>query len=183
MLPKLIQTEHLLMRPWVFEDVRAVVEYAADNEWSRYLPVPNPYTEEDARKFIAAQVLLDRQQHSSWAIEYRGVVSGGINLRFLADLRIGEMGYSIARELWGRGLAAEAAAAILDAAFNACPSLMRVRAMADARNVGSIRVLNKVGMKQEGILRCNRFRRDEPVDEVWCGIMRPEWEVVRRART
>src|SRR3954464_2114356 len=114
MIPPAIRTKRLLMRPWGFEDVRAVFDYAADREWGRYLPVPNPYAEEDARKFIATQVLLNRQQHPSWAIEYLGRAVGGINLRLLADQRIGEMGYSMARPLWGRGLVTEAAAAILD---------------------------------------------------------------------
>jgi ribosomal-protein-alanine N-acetyltransferase len=180
MLPELIETERVVLRSWRFEDVGDVLAYACDQEWGRYLPIPHPYTELDARRFIAAQVLQDAKEHPTWAVEHQGRVIGGINLRLSAERQIAEMGYSIARAFWRRGLATEAASAVIDAAFDACPVLVRVRAMADARNVASTRVLEKLGMKREGTLRSNRFLGGEPVDEVWCGILRNEW-ALRRA--
>jgi ribosomal-protein-alanine N-acetyltransferase len=47
--------------------------------------------------------------------------------------------------------------------------------MADARNERSHRVLEKLGMTREGLLRKNRLARDEFVDEVWYGVLRSEW--------
>jgi RimJ/RimL family protein N-acetyltransferase len=76
-------------------------------------------------------------------------------------------------------LATEAARAIMEAAFAAYASLHRIRAMADARNIGSLRVMEKLGMVREGVLRQNRLVRGEFIDEVWCGVLRPEWEVHR----
>ena len=81
---------------------------------------------------------------------------GGINIRFDVANRVGELGYSIARPYWGRGLATEAARAAMDAAFSAYADLNRMRAMADARNVPSLRVMEKLGMVREGVLRQNR---------------------------
>jgi RimJ/RimL family protein N-acetyltransferase len=141
--------------------------------------VPQPYTPADAEKFIAGQVLLDREVHPAWAIEHARAVIGGINLRFHFDHHVGEMGYSIARSYWRRGLATEAARAVMEAAFTAYASLNRLRAMADARNLGSLRVMEKLGMVREGILRQNRRVRGEYIDEVWCGVLRPEWEAHR----
>jgi RimJ/RimL family protein N-acetyltransferase len=141
-----------------------------------------PYSLEDARKFITTQRLLDRREHPSWAIEYEGRVVGGINLRLLSDLRIGVLGYSIARVVWGRGLATEASRSIVDTAFDGCPTLACVRAMVDARNVASLRVLEKLAMRREGVLRANRLSNDGLVDEVWCEISRSEWEAERAAR-
>jgi RimJ/RimL family protein N-acetyltransferase len=181
MLPEVITTERLTLRPWAFGDVSDVVLFADDREWSRYLPISYPYGESDARQFIATQVLLNREEHPSWAIEHEGRVIGGINVRLLSSLRIAELGYSIARTCWRRGFATEAARAIVDATFLACPSIVRVRATADARNVASIRVLEKIPMKREGVLRSDRFIRDEPIDVVWCGVLRDEWQS-RRAR-
>jgi RimJ/RimL family protein N-acetyltransferase len=179
MLPELIRTERLILRPWAFDDVPGVVLYADDEEWSRYLPIPQPYAEADARRFIATQVLLNRQESPSWAIEHETRVIGGIDLRLLSDVRIAEMGYAIARAFWRRGLATEAARAVVNSAFAAYPNLVRVRAMADSRNVASIRVLEKIGMRREGVLRSNRCVRDQVVDEVWCGILRSEWQAGR----
>ena len=141
-------------------------------EWARYLAVPHPSSEDDARCFIASQILLDREQHPSWAIRYDGRSAGGINIQFFLGFRVGEIGYSIARPLWGCGLATEASRAIVAAAFSAYAQLMRIRTMADARNERSHRVLEKLGMTREGLLRENRLARNEFVDEVWYGVLR-----------
>lgn len=175
MLPEVINTERLVLRPWSFEDAPDVMSYAPDEELARYLPIPHPYSEADAHRFITSQILLDREQHPSWAIRSDGHSAGGINIRFFLDFRVGEIGYSIARSLWGRGLATEASRAIMAAAFSEYPQLMRIRAMADARNERSHRVLEKLGMTREGLLRKNRLARNEFVDEVWYGVLRSEW--------
>src|ERR671923_752312 len=97
MLPDIIEMARLRLRPFCLRDVDDVLGYATDPEWARYLPVPQPYTPADAEKFIAGQVLLDREVHPAWAIEHARAVIGGINLRFHSDHHVGEMGYSIAR--------------------------------------------------------------------------------------
>ena len=182
MLPDIIETARLRLRPFRLRDVDDVLVYATDPEWARYLPVPQPYTQADAEKFIAGQVLLDREVHPAWAIEHAGAVIGGINLRFHFDHHVGEMGYSIARGYWGRGLATEAARTVMEVAFTTYASLNRLRAMADARNIGSLRVMEKLGMVREGVLRQNRLVRREFIDEVWYGVLRPEWEAQRYRR-
>jgi [ribosomal protein S5]-alanine N-acetyltransferase len=179
MLPDLLETARLQLRPFRLRDVDDVLVYATDPEWARYLPVPQPYTQAEAEKFIAGQVLLDREIHPAWAIMHAGAVIGGINLRFHFDHHVGEMGYSIARSYWGQGLATEAACTVMEAAFAAYASLNRLRAMADARNIGSLRVMEKLGMVREGVLRQNRLVRGEFIDEVWCGVLRTEWEAQR----
>ncbi|MDX1665249.1 MAG: GNAT family protein [Candidatus Promineifilaceae bacterium] len=180
-MPPRIQTARLLLRPWEFTDLEAVLEYAQDEAWARFLPVPRPYRREHAREFLARQILLDRAEHASWAIMFEEKTVGGINLRFSEAHRIAEMGYSIARPLWGRGLTTEAAAAVRDAAFTTYPELERVRAMADSRNRGSRRVMEKIGMQHEGTLRRNRLHQGELVDEAWYGILRSEWEARRQS--
>jgi ribosomal-protein-alanine N-acetyltransferase len=182
MLPDIIETARLRLRPFRLRDVDDVLVYATDPEWARYLPVPQPYMQADAEKFIAGQVLLDHELHPTWAVEHAGAVIGGINLRFHVDHHIGEMGYSIARSYWRRGLTTEAARTVMAAAFAAYASLHRIRAMADARNIGSLRVMEKLGMVREGVLRQNRLVRGEFIDEVWCGVLRPEWEAQKQRR-
>jgi [ribosomal protein S5]-alanine N-acetyltransferase len=176
MLPNTVTTERLVLRPWTFADLDDVLAMATDPEWGRYLPLPNPYLRADGARFIAAQILLDPNQHHTWAVEHEGCVRGGINVRLYEMGRIGEIGYSIARPLWGRGLGTEAVRQVVATVFKQLTRLQRLRAMADARNVASIRVLEKSGFAREGVLRANRFHRDEPVDEVWFGLLRAEWQ-------
>ena len=62
------------------------------------------------------------------------------------------IGYVAARAYWGKGYVPEATRSIIDWAFQQ-PSIYRVYATTDVENVASQRVLEKVGMQCEGILR------------------------------
>jgi RimJ/RimL family protein N-acetyltransferase len=61
-----------------------------------------------------------------------------------------ELGFAFARAVWGRGLASEAARAVLDWAFRRLP-LERIWAACDVENARSRRVLEKLGMAQERV--------------------------------
>jgi RimJ/RimL family protein N-acetyltransferase len=63
-----------------------------------------------------------------------------------------DLGYALARDRWGRGLASEAAKAVVDAAL-AEEQIVRVGAHCHVDNLASARVLEKAGMQREGILR------------------------------
>ena len=183
MLPRIIKIDHLNLRPHRLTDVDAVLSFASDPEWARYLPVPQPYTRSDAEKFIASQILLNEDRHQAWAITQNDKLIGGINIRLDFHHQVGEIGYSIARPYWGRGFITQVARAIIDAAFETYSDLNRIRAIADARNVASQRVMDKLGMTREGLLRQNRWVRDEFVDEVWYGLLRSEWTARREEST
>lgn len=180
MISEIIKTDRLILRPFSFVDVEDVLSYASDPEWARFLPVPQPYTRADAEKFVAGQVLQDRKTRASWAIEHAGSVIGGIDIRFDFDHRVGELGYSIARCFWSKGLTTEAAGAVIDESFSAYPDLNRIRASADERNVGSLRVMEKLGMVREGVLRQDQYLRGAFRNMVWCGLLRCEWELRER---
>jgi RimJ/RimL family protein N-acetyltransferase len=91
-LPDVITTTRLVLRPWRFEDVDDVLAYATDEEWARYLPVPQPYDRADAVEFLARQIILDHSIHPTCAIVHGEEVIGGINIRFDLTHRLGEMG-------------------------------------------------------------------------------------------
>lgn len=61
-------------------------------------------------------------------------------------------GYVLARDWWGRGLMTEAARAVVEWGL-ADPAIFRVWAVTDIDNLGSARVLEKIGMEREGLLR------------------------------
>ena len=173
-LPDTIKTARLLLRPYTSSDLDDVYSYASDERWSKYLPTPVPYTRQHTADFLVHQVGLDRSVRSTWAIVLDGAVVGGINVRFFPDVKLGELGFSVARRCWGQGIATEAARAVISMAFRQDPELNRIRAMADDRNLASQRVLLKCGMTKEGILRENRVNRGELIDEAWFGITRQD---------
>jgi RimJ/RimL family protein N-acetyltransferase len=177
-ISEIIKTERLLLRPFRVDDVDAVFDYAGDSEWGRYaVALPETvYQRSDAEAFIAAQTRLDRTLHASWAIESGERVVGGVSVRLFHEQRIAELGYGVARWLWGQGIAIEAARAVVAACFDTYPELIRIRAKADSRNARSLRVLEKLGMRREGLLRRDRWFRGELVDEAIYGLLRAEWD-------
>lgn len=171
-----IGTERLLLRPHRLEDVDDILEFATDPEWGRYLSsAPMPYRREHAVEFVARRILASWDERPVWAIVLEGKVVGGVGLRIDVEHSMGELGYSIAKRHWGRGLVVEAARAILEWGFRTC-GLAKVYAIADARNAPSLRVMEKLGMSREGMLRSHLMLRDERIDAVYYGLLREEWE-------
>lgn len=78
------------------------------------------------------------------------------------------------RKHWNKGLATEAVRAVIDAAFSTHGDLNRVWARTDPDNVASQRVLEKVGMTKEGVLRLNRVYNGEAFDEAYFSLLRSE---------
>jgi RimJ/RimL family protein N-acetyltransferase len=80
-----------------------------------------------------------------------------------------ELGYVLARDWWGRGLMSEAASAVVEWGL-ALPPVFRVWAVTDVDNHASARVLEKIGMQREGLLRrwmVHPSLSPEPRD-CWC---------------
>jgi len=175
-LPACLRTERLVLRPFAFGDTEDVVAYANDAEWSTFLPVPFPYGRGDAETFIAQRVLEEPQKGRTWTLEYEERAVGGINVSWDVSNRSAELGWSVARRLWGQGLTTEAARAVSRAAFAAWEELNRIEAMAFGGNGASLRVMEKLGMQREGHLRQKRLLKGEFHDEVWYSLLRHEWE-------
>ena len=171
--PPDLRTERLVLRPFNMGDVEDVLAYASDPEWNRYLGLPEPYTHRSAEEFVSSMVLADWETNPMWAIVHEGRVCGGINLTTRGRDQT-ELGYSITRPLWGQGFMTEAARAVIDYGFQSM-GLARIYSFADIRNKCSWRVMEKLGMEREGVMRSNRQARGEYVDDVLYAILRDEW--------
>ena len=172
-----LQTERLTLRRFRLTDVDDVVAFANDEEWQRYLPLPFPYERVHGEQFVAESFLKDWKSHPTFAIVLDDTVIGGINLSVDKRRQTAEMGYSIARKHWGNGYATEAAHAVVDWAFKTF-CLAKVHAVAIVDNKRSWRVMERVGMTKEGVLRSEVPDRDasQRHDMAYYGILREEWE-------
>ena len=174
-----LRTERLLLRPFRLGDVDDVFAYAADPKWGAYLfAVPQPYTRRDAEEFVSRSVLTSRETGAVFAIVLTDKVIGGINLRLETGHRRAELGYSLAREYWGRGLTPEAAQVVVDWAFQT-HDLEKVYARCHVSNTQSWRVMEKLGMVREGLLRSHEDWRGIRRDIFIFGLLRTEWEARR----
>ncbi len=174
--PTELRTERLLLRPFRLTDLDDTLAYATDEEWSRFLPLPTPYERLHAEQFVARAFLADWNTRPVFAITLEDRVIGGINLRIEGAKKVAEMGYSIARAHWGTGFATEAAHAVVQWGFQTY-DLAKVFAMANIENERSWRVMERIGMTREGILRSDRPHEHDSerrTDSVYYGILRDD---------
>ena len=175
-LSECLQTPRLLLRRYRLTDAEDVFAYARDPEWGRFLPgVPQPYARQHADDFVASHVLKDWRTDPHWAIEHEGRVVGRVGLQPAPRHGRAELGYELARWLWGRGLMTEAVSAVIDDAFRKLP-IRKVFAHAIASNVGSTRVMEKAGMQFEAVLRQHWVYHGQAYDAAHYGLLREEWE-------
>ncbi|MCC9175719.1 GNAT family N-acetyltransferase [Arthrobacter sp. zg-Y179] len=154
------------LRDFRADDVDAVHAFASNpvvTQWSTW----GPNTLADTQSFItdaAAEPASSARTRFTLAVLFQGRLVGTAAVwTTSASDRNGELGYTLARDVWGLGLATEAAALLLGHAFGPM-GLMRVEATCHPENAGSVRVLEKNGFAFEGRLREHRLvggkRRD-----------------------
>lgn len=149
-----IETERLVLRVPLREDAPAAFAgWTQDKEVTRYLTWRPHQTIEQTEKFIEGCLLAWEQRtrfpYMITSKENKEIV-GMIDPR-IEGPKVG-IGYVAARAHWGKCYVSEATRAIIDWAFQQ-QSIYRVYATTDVENVASQRVLEKVGMECEGILR------------------------------
>jgi RimJ/RimL family protein N-acetyltransferase len=92
----------------------------------------------------------------------------------MLDDQQAEVGFTMAREAHGKGLAYEATTAVLDYVFTTL-KLHRVIAIADCENTKSVALLNRLGMRREGHFIRNIWFKGRWGDEYLYAILREEW--------
>ncbi|WP_194905679.1 GNAT family N-acetyltransferase [Catenulispora rubra] len=90
------------------------------------------------------------------------------------DFRSASLGYCFDDAAWGHGYATEAGRSLLEWAFDTL-DLNRVQSETDTRNVGSARVLEKLGFVREGTLREDCIVNGVVSDSWVYGLLRREW--------
>ena len=162
-----LETERLVLRPVRRTDVRDLFAWTSDPEVARYVLWEAHRSPADTRAYISyMRNLYRRGLPGSWAVVLRetGRVIGTVGFMWYSDAnRAAEAGYSFSREYWNRGYATEALRAAVGAAFAALP-LNRLEAQHDVRNPASGRVMEKSGMRKEGILRGRLYNKSGFVD-------------------
>jgi ribosomal-protein-alanine N-acetyltransferase len=173
-----LETERLVLRPFVQEDARLVQRLCSDFAIAdTTLNIPHPYEDGMAEAWISSHEV--EHQAGSMAIfavveREGGQLCGAVGCSIQTAHDSGELGYWIAADRWSRGYATEAGGAMLSYLFEHS-RLHRVEARHLVRNPASGRVMQKLGMRAEGVLReaVKKWGRYEDVAQY--GILRREW--------
>jgi RimJ/RimL family protein N-acetyltransferase len=151
--PETLVTDRLVLRRPRLADAPAVYEYGRDPEVTRFLVFQTHRSVADAEDFLGTcRPRWESGEEYCWVITLGGqdrpIGSIGARVRGHAV----DIGYVLARAHWRHGYATEAGRAVVAWAAG-LPEVHRVWAVCDVENVASARVLEKLGMSREGVLR------------------------------
>jgi RimJ/RimL family protein N-acetyltransferase len=151
----------LVLRAPTDADAEAIHVACQDPEIPRWIPmIPQPYTAESAREFVAWSAERREAGDHSFVIvdadtaELLGAIGMGVNAR----MQIGHIGYWVAAPARRRGIASSALRLLAGWALE--QELGRVELITDPENVASQRVAEKVGFLREGVMRSHTLHRD-----------------------
>lgn len=115
------------------------------------------------------------QGHVCWAITAGDDVALGWVILIDGRPQVKEVGYILHRDQWGKGIAREAVARVIDYGFDAL-ELRRIFADTDPENRGSIGLLERLGFQREGRLRGEWETHIGVRDSLIYGLLRDEWK-------
>ncbi len=175
---KTIETPRLLLRRFKLEDAEDIFEnWASDPEVTRFLTWPVHSSVDVTRGLLKDWIpRYEDGGYFNWAMEHKetGKVIGNISVvRLNENTEAADMGYCMSRVFWGQGLMPEALKAVMEYLFDVA-GLNRIAACHDPNNPKSGRVMDKAGMKLEGILRAAGKNNLGICDEVWHAMLRSD---------
>jgi len=182
---KTLETERLTLRKFREDDFADVQSYAsrADNivymQWG-------PNTEEQTRSFIR-RAIARAEESPCTSYQYAAVARDPGRLIGACELSApedaaGGVGWILHRDFWKQGFGAEMGRAMLTLGFDEL-GLRRITARCDAENAGSYRVMEKIGMRREGLFLearpAHKLSNRAYGDELRYAILKDEWDTLR----
>jgi len=179
MLLQTIETDRLIIREFNEEDFKSIHTYASKPDVTRYLPF-GPNNEMDTQLFL--KKVMDYQfQNPRCDYEFAVVLKknntliGGCGIHVTSiNNKEGSIGYCYDNEYWGKGYASESTKAIINFGFHKL-NLHRIFGTCHPDNMGSAKVMEKVGMIKEGCLREHKLQKGKWRDSFIYSILDYEY--------
>lgn len=176
-----IQTDRLIIREFNEDDFKSIHTYASKPEVTIYLPF-GPNIEIDTQLFLK-KVTNYKFQNPRCDYEFavvlkkNNILIGGCGIH-IANIgnKEGSIEYCYDNQFWGKGYASESTNAILNFGFDKL-NLHRIFGTCHPDNIGSAKVMEKVGMLKEGYLREHKFQKGRWRDSLIYSILDYEYNV------
>ena len=173
-----LETPRLILRTPTLGDAAAIA--AAINDplvTSTMLPVPYPYSVQDAISWINSFSSPEKQANPQFSVFLKetGELIGGVGLSVTMAHKRAEIGYWCAMKYWGMGITTEAASRVVQYAFQEL-HVERIQSICMALNPASARVMQKIGMQFECTARNEYFKNGAFHDFHHYAILREDWE-------
>ncbi|WP_349408178.1 GNAT family N-acetyltransferase [Pseudalkalibacillus sp. SCS-8] len=163
----ILETERLILRKITLDDLEDMFEYCSIDEVSRNVTWETHKSMADTKQFL--EMILEQYENEKvvfWGIQWKE------NSRLIGTIdyvswnpihKIGEIGYVLSPDFWGKGIMTEAAKEVIKFGFEEM-GLVRIQARCFLQNQGSERVMQKIGMALEGTVRKGIFAKGKHQD-------------------
>ena len=153
----MIETPRVKLRPQDASDADRFFPYVSDPALSQNLTWSAHTSIDETRDWLDDMIAISAGAGEDFVIERDGRAIGKAGF-----YRFPEIGFILRPDQWGQGLAREALAPLIERAF-ACHRLARIEADVDPRNLGSLKLLTRLGFRETG-----RKERTWFVGGRWC---------------
>lgn len=173
------ETERIILRKITMDDLEDMFEYGSDEEVSKYVTWDRHKTTNDTKEFI--EYVLGRYENGElapWGIELKenGKFIGTVDfVSWSPHHNNAEIGYVLSKPYWGKGITTEAANELIRFGFEKM-DLVRIQARCFMENRGSERVMEKLGMTYEGVIRKGMFTKGEHRDLKLYSLLKEEFD-------
>ncbi len=173
-----IETERLLLRKITLNDASDMFEYASNPQVSEYTMWSTHTSIEDTKYFLKSLTkMYKRRELVDWGIVHKAekkfIGTCGFVEWSMTHSRA-EIGYALSARYWREGYMSEAVNAIIEFGFREM-LLNRIVGRCEVNNIASARVMEKVGMQLEGILRQQLFVKGRYWDLKIYSILREDF--------
>ena len=167
-----LTTERLFIRKFMHDDWQSVHEYTSDANVMKYIP-EGVFTEEDAKKFVMDNSGENAKYFPILLRKNQALIGHIVFHKYFGEHTY-EIGWVFNPKYYNKGYASEAAHSILKYGFETM-KLHRVIATCQPENIPSYRVMEKIGMRREGLFKKCIPNGDEWWDEYFYAILDEEW--------
>ncbi len=151
-----LKTERLLLRKLQVSDAEALFDYASDPKVARWTTWDPHESLDDSKAFLSSVIeAYQNNKPSPWGVilKENALLIGTTGFcSYHPKHRRAEVGYALSLKHWGCGYATEALKAVVDFGFSEM-KLNKIEGYCRINNTASARVMEKVNMHLEGILR------------------------------
>jgi RimJ/RimL family protein N-acetyltransferase len=182
-----LHTQRLLLRPFSEGDLEPLFAMQSREDVTRYL-YWGPRSQDEARHMLERLMRMTAIDDDSSALRLAALIPDSQTLigdfslqRVSREHNQGEIGFILHPDHHGQGYATEAATLLLRLGFDEL-GLHRIVGRCDARNAGSARLMERLGMRREAHLRENEFVKGEWCDEFIYAMLASEWEASGQSR-
>lgn len=176
-----LETERCILREIVPDDIEDMFEFMSDDSVTQYLPWDTAITLDDAENQIQRYVTgIENQTILTWGIVNKAndkLMGVCLVFNFSLPHFRAEIGYALGSKWWRQGFMLEATSKVIEYAFNDM-GFHSLEALIAPENIGSHRLLEKLGFIQEGYFRENYYEKDSDTftDTAVFSLLKSTWK-------